>query len=242
MTAPEICILSSVNPDKQIDDDDYKAKMDIYQKKIKDLGYKLYARRKSVVIAYEGWDAAGKGGNIKRLTEDLDPRGYEVAPIAAPTSEELSHHYLWRFYNKMPKDGHITLFDRSWYGRVLVERVEGLCRQDEWQRAYREINDMELHMSNHGAVIFKFWLHVDKAEQLARFEARQADPAKQYKITEDDWRNREKWDDYERAVNEMLFKTDTAYAPWTIIESNNKKFARIKVLELVTKELESRLK
>lgn len=239
---PQISILSSVNPNKMISDEEYKKKLDHYQREISDLGYKLYTKRRSVIIVYEGWDAAGKGGNIKRLTEELDPRGYEVVPIAAPTQEELSHHYLWRFYKKLPKDGHIAIFDRSWYGRVMVERIEQYCGVAEWQRAYDEINSMERHLVNHGTILLKFWLHIDKDEQLARFEARQADPLKQYKITDEDWRNREKWDAYEKAVDEMLFRTSTGYAPWMIVESNYKKHARIKVLESVVKELRKKLR
>lgn len=235
---PSVSILDSVDLSKTISDEEYKEKIDYYQKKIRKLGYKMYTKRKSVVIVYEGWDAAGKGGNIKRLTQKLDPRGYEVVPIASPSKEELDHHYLWRFWNKMPKDGHLAIFDRSWYGRVMVERIEGFCSESEWKRAYREINDMELHMANHGTFIVKFWLHIDKDEQLARFKSRQEDPLKQYKITDEDWRNRDKWDKYETAVNEMLFRTSTEYAPWVIVESNNKKYARIKVLKYVVENLE----
>ncbi len=237
-----ISILSSIDLDKTISDEEYKEKIKFYQKKISDIGYKLYTKRRSVVMVYEGWDAAGKGGNIKRLTEELDPRGYEVVPIAKPTQEELDHHYLWRFFNKMPKDGHIGIFDRSWYGRVLVERLEGFCSTKSWQHAYKEINDMELHLSNHGVIIFKFWFQIDKETQLKRFTDRENDSNKSYKMTDEDWRNREKWDLYEKAIDEMLFKTNTSYAPWVIIESNNKKYARIKVLEIVTGELEKALK
>ena len=235
-------ILSSINPDKDISQEEYKEKLNYYQKKISYLGYKLYAKRRPVVIVYEGWDAAGKGGNIRRLTQRLDPRGYEVIPVAAPSHEELAHHYLWRFWKSIPKDGHIAIFDRSWYGRVLVERVEGFCTDIEWQRAYREINDMEMHLHNHGTIIFKFWLHIDKDEQLKRFQMRESDVLKQYKITDEDWRNRDKWELYEKAVDEMLFRTSTSYAPWTVVESNNKKYARIKTLKLVVETLEKELK
>jgi polyphosphate kinase 2 (PPK2 family) len=206
-----------------------------------ELGFKLYTKRRSVVMVYEGWDAAGKGGNIKRMTQELDPRGYEVVPVPAPTQDELNHHYLWRFWKKMPKDGHCAIFDRSWYGRVMVERIEGFCTAEEWQRAYKEINDMEKHMVNHGVILFKFWIHIDKEEQLKRFQLRQADPLKQYKITDEDWRNREKWDQYEKAVDEMLWRTNTEYAKWRVIESNDKKYARIKTLEYVVNELERQL-
>jgi len=242
VTPQEISILRAVDLDKTISDNEYKEKLKYYQNKMAILGFKLYTKRRPVVIVYEGWDAAGKGGNIKRLTQELDPRGYEVIPIAAPSAEELSHHYLWRFWNKMPKGGHIGIFDRSWYGRVMVERIEGFCSQDEWQRAFQEINDMERHMANHGAIVLKFWMHIDQEEQLRRFTARQEEPSKQYKITDEDWRNREKWDQYERAVDEMLFRTNMDYAPWTVVEANDKKYARIKVLEHVTRVLEKKLK
>jgi len=234
-------ILKNVDLDKTISNEEYNKKLQFLQSKLSNLCYKMYAKRTSVVIVYEGWDAAGKGGNIKRLTQELDPRGYEVVPISAPTDEELRHQYLWRFWNKLPKDGHLTIFDRSWYGRVLVERVEGFATESEWRRAYQEINDMELHLANHGVVIFKFWVHIDKSEQLARFESRKVNEWKQHKLTDDDWRNRDKWGDYEAAVNEMINKTNTAHAPWVIIESNNKKYARIKTLEIVTEQLERML-
>jgi len=232
-----VSVFNGVELQKDIDDNEYKKKLAKLHAEIKKICYDLYKNRKSVVIVFEGWDAAGKGGSIKRLTEELDPRGYEVIPVPAPTAEELNHHYLWRFWKKMPKDGHIAIFDRSWYGRVMVERVEGFCTDAEWNRAYKEINDMESTIANHGTVIIKFWLHIDKDEQLARFTSRQNDPLKQYKITEEDWRNREKWDDYEVAVNDMINLTDTTHAPWYIIESNSKKYARVKVLEIVVNTL-----
>jgi len=235
-------ILSKIQPDETIENDEYKLALKEYQGRIRLLGNKMYAKRRSVVIVYEGWDAAGKGGNIKRLTSEMDPRGYAVVPIAAPNPHELSRHYLWRFMVKMPKDGHLTIFDRSWYGRVLVERVEGLTPEPIWRRSYGEINDMEQHLVGHGTVILKFWLHIDKEEQLRRFESRKNDPLKQHKITEEDWRNREKWDLYEAAVDEMLHRTHNSYAPWIIVESNCKKYARIKVLQTVTDALEDALR
>ena len=235
-------ILRSIEPDKEMPQDEYKEKLSYYQKKLAGLEHKLYIKRTPVVIVYEGWDAAGKGGNIRRLTRELDPRGFEWLPISAPSREELERHYLWRFWKAMPKDGHIAIFDRSWYGRVLVERVEGFCSEKEWRRAYQEINDMETHLYNHGTVIIKFWLHIDKEEQLRRFHARETDPYKQFKITEEDWRNREKWDDYEKAVDEMIFRTNKKHAPWIVVESNNKKYARVKTLEIVVDALEERLK
>jgi len=234
--------LAAVDLSKSISNQEYKEKLTFYQNRIAHLGFKLYKKRCPVVIVFEGWDAAGKGGNIKRLVQELDPRGYEVVPIAAPTQEELGHHYLWRFWKKMPKDGHLTIFDRSWYGRVLVERVEKLATEAEWRRAYKEINDMEQHLCNHGTVIFKFWVHVDMDEQLRRFEERRGNPLKQHKINDEDWRNRGKWEDYESAVNDMIALTSTERAPWTIIESNSKKYARVKVLEYVTDKLEMMLR
>lgn len=196
----------------------------------------------NVVIAYEGWDAAGKGGNIKRLTEALDPRGYEVHPIASPEPYAKARHYLWRFWTRLPKDGHIAIFDRTWYGRVMVERLEGFCSENDWQRAYNEINEFERELTDWGAVVIKFWVQIDKQTQLLRFNERQNDPAKQWKITEEDWRNREKWDVYETAVNEMLQKTSTANAPWHILESVDKKYARIKALQITADTLEKALR
>lgn len=235
-------ILSSIDLTKTIDKAEYDAKLKEYQARIRDLEHEIYKRKIPVIIAYEGWDAAGKGGNIKRLTENLDPRGYVVVPISSPTQEELNHHYLWRFWREIPKTGHITIFDRTWYGRVLVERVEGYCSEEEWKRAYKEINEMEKQLVNFGAVVIKFWLHISKEEQLNRFELREKTPEKQWKITDEDWRNREKWSKYETAVDEMLIKTDTTYAPWTIIESNDKRYARIKALKTVIDALEAKLR
>ncbi len=237
-----INILSAVNPDRDISDSEYKHRLSKLQAKLSEQASRNYTLRRPIVVVYEGWDASGKGGNIKRLTAKLDPRSYEVVPIAAPTAEELAHHYLWRFYTKVPKDGHFAIFDRSWYGRVLVERVEKLTPVDVWMRAYKEMNDFELHLANHGTIIFKFWMHIDKDEQLRRFTERQNNPLKQHKITDEDWRNREKWDQYATAVDDMLFRTNTAYAPWIIIEANNKKYARLKTLEIITNELDIRLK
>jgi len=238
---PQAGILSAVNPNMKLKDKDYKECLESLQSRISNMGNTLYKARRSVVIVYEGWDAAGKGGNIKRLTEPLDPRSYDVIPIGAPSAIELDHHYLWRFMNRMPKDGHMAIFDRSWYGRVMVERVENFTPYERCQDAYQEINDMERHLVNHGTIIFKFWLHIDKNEQLQRFEARKNDPTKHYKITDEDWRNREKWEEYENVIDEMLLKTSTICAPWTIVESNDKKYARIKTLEIVVEELEKQL-
>jgi polyphosphate kinase 2 (PPK2 family) len=204
--------------------------------------HQCYEQRVPVVIVYEGVDAGGKGGNIRRLVAEMDPRGYEVVPIGAPTPQELAHHYLWRFWKRLPKDGHFAIFDRSWYGRVLVERVEGFCEPEEWQRAYQEINEFEKTLRDHGTAIFKFWLHIDQDEQLNRFRRRQDRPDKRWKITEEDWRNREKWDQNLHAAADMIRRTNTEHAPWTIIESNDKRYARVKALRTVVLGLEKHLK
>jgi AMP-polyphosphate phosphotransferase len=229
--------LDHVDLSKSLTPEEYAARLKKAQAALRELEHELYARRVPVVIAYEGWDAAGKGGNIRRLTQNLDPRGYEVVPVAAPNDIEKAHHYLWRFWAQMPKAGHITIFDRTWYGRVLVERVEGYCSEAQWRRAYREINAMEQHLAHFGAVVLKFWLHIDPHEQLRRFREREGMSHKQWKITDDDWRNREKLDQYREAVEEMLYRTSTPYAPWTIVESNCKRHARVKVLETVCKAI-----
>lgn len=233
--------LSEISLDKELSEEEYKKELKNLQSKLSELHNKLYRRKIPVVIAYEGWDAAGKGGNIKRITGALDPRGFEVHPIASPLPNEKARHYLWRFWNRLPKTGHIAIFDRTWYGRVMVERLEGFCSENEWQRAYNEINEFEKELSDWGAVIIKFWVQIDKDTQLARFEERQNTPEKQWKITDEDWRNREKWDLYETAVNEMLKKTNTTYAPWHVLESNDKKYARIKALKIVIDAIEAAL-
>lgn len=234
--------LSDISLDKELSQEEYKEKLDRCQSRLWELHNELYRRKVPVVIAYEGWDAAGKGGNIKRITEALDPRGFEVHPIASPEPHEKARHYLWRFWNRLPKTGHIAIFDRTWYGRVMVERLEGFCSENDWQRAYNEINEFEKELSDWGAVILKFWVQIDKDTQLRRFNEREHTPEKRWKITDEDWRNREKWDLYEDAVNEMLKKTNTSYAPWHILESNDKKYARIKALEIVIDEVEKKLK
>jgi len=235
-------VLASVDANQHIENAAYKEELDFLQARMTRLGHKMYLKRRPCVIAFEGWDASGKGGGIKRLVAELDPRSYAVVPIEAPTPHELGRHYLWRFMRRMPKDGHFTIFDRSWYGRVLIERVDELTPEPIWRRAYDEINEMEAHLTNHGTVLLKFWLHIDKDEQLKRFEARQANPAKQHKLTAADWQNRNNWEKYEIATDEMFAKTDTPHAPWFIVESNNKKFARIKILQTVTDALEAALK
>ncbi len=233
--------LSGVDLTKTMEKEEYKEKLDKLQKRLEFLHSELYRLRIPVILGFEGWDAGGKGGAIKRLTSHLDPRGYAVYPTPAPNDIEKAHHYLWRFWIHMPKDGHIAIFDRTWYGRVMVERIEGFCSEDDWKRAYQEINQMERHLANWGAVILKFWMHIDKDEQERRFTERQNTPEKQWKITDEDWRNRAKWDQYEEAVNEMLVRTSTTYAPWIIVEGNSKYYARVKVLETVIGALEDKI-
>ena len=235
-------VLSGIDLSKSLTEEEYKTRLKKLQKRLAELHSELYRLRIPVVIGFEGWDAGGKGGAIKRLTSNLDPRGYRVNPTAAPNDIEKVHHYLWRFWNNVPKAGHIAIFDRTWYGRVMVERIEEFCSEAQWRRAYQEINEMESHMANAGAVVLKFWLHIDKDEQERRFRERQANPAKQWKITDEDWRSREKWDQYEEAVNEMLIRTSTTYAPWIVVEGNDKRYARVKVLQTVVDALEKKIK
>ena len=195
-----------------------------------------------VMIVFEGMGAAGKGVQINRLVQALDPRGFSVYASNSSSEEERMRPFLWRFWIKTPANGRIAIFDRSWYGRVMVERLEGFCSENDWRRAFTEMNEFEHTLTEWGAVVIKFWLHIDKDEQLARFTLRQQTPEKQWKITDEDWRNREKWDQYEVAVNDMLKYTSTDFAPWNIIESNNKKFARIKALKIIIRALEDRLR
>ncbi len=234
--------LSEIALDQTIEEGEYKSELKCLQSQLQELHNRLYRMKVPVVILYEGWDAAGKGGNIKRITEALDPRGFEVHPIASPEPHEKARHYLWRFWTKLPKTGHIAIFDRSWYGRVMVERLEGFCSENDWKRAYNEMNEFEKELHDWGAVIIKFWVQIDKDTQLERFENRRDTPEKRWKITDEDWRNRGKWDAYEEAVNEMIEKTSTAYAPWHILESVDKKYARIKALKIVIEEIQKALK
>ena len=233
--------LNEIALDVSIDDEKYNKELKELQAELADLHNYIYHKKIPVVIAYEGWDAAGKGGNIKRLTSALDPRGFEVHPIASPEPAEKNRHYLWRFWKRLPKDGHIAVFDRTWYGRVMVERLEGFCSENDWQRAYNEINEFEKELTDWGAIVIKFWVQIDKDTQLKRFTDRQNTPEKQWKITDEDWRNREKWDMYEDAVNEMIQKTSTEFAPWHILESNDKHYARIKALKTVINAIKERM-
>ncbi len=218
--------------------EDYKSKLKAMQKKLGKLQFDLFEKDISMVLCFEGWDAAGKGGTIRRLSQSFDPRGFRVIPSASPTAEEKAHHHLWRYWNALPQKGHIALFDRTWYGRVMVERIEGFCSKEQWQRAYEEINLFEQSLVDHRTIVIKFWMQIDQAEQLKRFTARQNNPQKQWKITDEDWRNREKWAEYETSVNEMIQKTSTADAPWIVVEGNNKQYARLKVLQTVIDTME----
>ncbi|MDE0768054.1 MAG: hypothetical protein OSB19_06650 [Opitutaceae bacterium] len=234
--------LSEVKFKAPMDRAEYKQTLKLRQERIHEIVHEFHSSKIPVVMVYCGWDAAGKGSCIKRLVQGIDPRAYSVNPIGAPTTDELRQHYLWRFWKEFPQRGRIKIFDRSWYGRVLVERVEGLCSKDEWQRAYREINEMEAHLADYGTVVIKFWLHIDKDTQAKRFEARKSNPFKQWKITDEDWRNREKWDLYAEAVNEMIKKTDKPHAPWDIVPSVCKMRARIQTIDITIKRMEQALK
>lgn len=229
-------MLETIDLSLSLDRPQYEQELIKYQVALHDLGYQVYVQQRPVAIIFEGWDAAGKGGAIKRVTEKLDPRGYVVYSIAAPEGEDASRHYLYRFWRRLPETGQIAIFDRSWYGRVMVERIEGFCTEDAWKRAYREINQFERQLVDFGMILFKFWVHISKEEQLRRFESRSTDLLRHWKLTEEDWRNREKWDIYEDIVNEMLLKTSTVTAPWTIVEGDSKLFARIKVLRTLVEK------
>ncbi len=233
--------LSRVNLKASLDYEEYRKHLEQLQAKLNRLVIRT-RERFSAVLVFEGWDAAGKGGVIRRITNAMFAEDYRVIPIAAPTDEEKKHHYLWRFWRHIPRDGNMVIFDRSWYGRVLVERVEGFASQREWQNAYFEINDFEKQLVEHGIVVSKFWLHIDPDEQLRRFKDREKTGYKKYKITDEDYRNREKWDEYSTAANEMFEKTSTSEAPWYLVSANDKRWARIKVLETVVNALMERLK
>ena len=234
--------LAEVDLNRVIDRELYSQRLRAAQNDLSRLHNTMYKQRVTAAMVFEGWDAAGKGGAIKRTVAPLDPRGYKVAPYGAPNDIEKAHHYLWRFWNEVPKAGHLTVFDRSWYGRVMVERVEGFCTTADWKRAFGEINDFEKQLVDSGIVLLKFWLHIDQDEQLKRFELRTNTPEKKWKITDEDWRNREKWSQYLDAVDEMLIRTSTEYAPWTIVEAVDKLYSRIKVIETVRDRLASALK
>ncbi len=221
--------------------DHYRERMKEGHLRLLQLQHALKGSKRSVIIVVEGPDAAGKGGAIKRLVERLDPRHIRVYSTIKPTTEEYARHYLWRFWNKLPSRGELAIFDRSWYGRVLVERVEGFCTKDEWKRAYRELNEFERVLQDDGTILVKMWLHITKEEQMKRFKKRQADPMKRWKMNEEDWRNRNRWNDYVKAAEEMFVRTSPRSAPWHVIPANYKWFARVRVLETVCERLTAAL-
>lgn len=234
-------LLSTLDLSQALPKKAYKAALREQQNRLSRLFRRAAERGVSSIVVLEGWDAAGKGGIIRRIVPAMDARHYQVIQVAAPTDEERAHHYLWRFWRHIPRAGNTTLYDRSWYGRVLVERVEGLCSEAEWLRAYAEIDDFEQQLAEHGICLVKFWLHIDPDEQLRRFQERERIPWKQYKITEEDYRNRERWPLYEHAVNDMVERTSTGFAPWTLVEANDKRHARIKALKTFCERLEAAL-
>lgn len=234
-------VLAGVDLTLSLTREEYEERLKKLQERLLYLHNEMYRHRIPVILAFEGWDAGGKGGAIKRLTQALDPRGYEVCPTSSPNDIERAHHYLWRFWEKVPKFGHMAIFDRTWYGRVMVERIEGFCTSEEWKRAYSEINEMEESWVRAGYVVLKFWMQIDKDEQERRFNERMNNPLKQWKITDEDWRNRAKWDQYEQAVDEMIVKTSTRRAPWIVVSGNDKLYARIQVLQAVVDAIEERL-
>jgi polyphosphate kinase 2 (PPK2 family) len=220
-------MLERVDLKKKLSRDDYDQQLGKLQLRLRELEFQLFKRRVPVLCVFEGWDAAGKGGAIKRITETMDPRGFTVASFAAPHGEERTHHYLWRFWRNLPPQGKFAIFDRSYYGRVLVERVE--------------VNEFEDAQTSAGMVICKYWLHISKTEQLRRFKNREVDPYRSYKLTDEDWRNRARWDEYERAVEDMLLHTSTQAAPWTVVEAEDKYFARVRVLRTLVEAVERRI-
>jgi len=237
-------MLETLDLNRKLDREEYIRQLARRQIQMRELGFQVYQQKRPVVLVFEGWDAAGKGGVIKRVTEKLDPRGFVVYPISAPHGEDKTKHYLYRFWRRLPERGTIAIFDRSWYGRVLVERVEGFAKENEWKRAFKEINAFERQLHDFQTIVVKFWLHISREEQLKRFEERQQIGYKAWKLTDEDWRNREKWGAYEDAAEEMLVKTSTTLAPWTLVEANDKYWARVKVLsrlvEVLSKELNHR--
>lgn len=232
-------VLAALDSTLTVDEDTYDRELEHWQGRLAKLVRRAKFASRSLVVVFEGVDAAGKGGAIRRVTAPVDPRLYQVVAIAAPTDEERARPYLWRFWRHLPRLGKIVVFDRSWYGRVLVERVEGYCTTSDWMRAYSEINDFEEQLVERGAIIVKLWLHITQEEQLRRFEERQQEARKRHKIGPDDWRNREKWPRYEQAVTDMIDRTSTEFAPWDLIEANDKNFARVKILRTICERLEA---
>ncbi|MCB1698137.1 MAG: polyphosphate:AMP phosphotransferase [Pseudomonadales bacterium] len=241
VTGPQPTVLNSVDLALDLKGDEYREKLEHCQAQLRDLGWLAYQQKRSVVAVFEGWDAAGKGSAIRRVTRAIDPRLFRLVQFSAPTDEERAHHYLWRFWRQLQRDGRCTFYDRSWYGRVLVERVEQFAAPAEWQRAYSEINRFERQLVEHGIILLKFWIHISKEEQEKRFLARQNTAHKQHKLTDDDWRNREKWHEYELAVDQMVSRTSTHHAPWTLVAGNSKPYARIQILETFCRTIGSAL-
>src|ERR1039458_1227142 len=235
-------MLETVDLTRALDRDAYVREVTRRQIQLRELGYQIYLRKRPVVIAFEGWDAGGKGGAIKRITEKLDPRGYVVYPIAAPQGEDKTRHYLYRFWRRLPERGQIAIFGRSWSRPLLVERVEGFAKEEAWKRAFKEINSFERQLKDFGTILEKGWNHIHREEECRRCEERKAIGYKSWKLTEEDWRNRQKWSVYEEAVEEMLVKTSTKTAPWCLVEGNDKYWARVKVLsglvEILSAELD----
>jgi AMP-polyphosphate phosphotransferase len=231
-------VLDQIDPCARLPEKRYWKRIRELQVRLRELHFRMYEEQVPVLAVFEGWDAAGKGGAIKRITETLEPRGYTVSSFSAPRGEERTHHYLWRFWRALPRAGHLGIFDRSYYGRLLVERVEGFCAASEWSRAYREINEFEAHQASFGMVICKFWLHISREEQLRRFKDRERDPFRSHKLTAEDWRNRARWAEYAEAVEDMLAKTSTPEASWTVVPADDKYFARVAVLDALAKAVE----
>ncbi|MEO6053941.1 MAG: UDP-galactose-lipid carrier transferase [Chthoniobacterales bacterium] len=242
MSSSKRIVLDKLNQEWSLDQEEYKRKLKEYQLNMLNLQLRLRETKRTVIVVVEGPDAAGKGGAIKRIVEKLDPRLLRVYSIIKPTPEEYQHHYLWRFWNRLPSYGQMVVFDRSWYGRVLVERVEGFATNAEWQRAYQEINEFERTLTDDGAIIIKLYFHITKQEQLARFKRREGDPYKHWKITDEDWRNRRKWNLHNKAAEDMFIKTSTPNAPWTVIPANYKWYTRVKVLKTVHEQISKFLK
>jgi AMP-polyphosphate phosphotransferase len=236
-------MLEKIEINKKLTSQEYNKELVPLQMQLMALEHELYIKQRCLIVVFEGWDAAGKGGAIKRLTEKLDSRGYEVYPIAAPEGEDKSHQYLWRFWRRLkpPAEKQVQIFDRSWYGRVMVERVEGFCSEAAWKRSYREINEFERQLVSSGFILAKFWLQISQEEQLARFKEREDNPTKSWKLTPEDWRNRDKWPQYNQALTDMLLKTSTLIAPWTVVEANDKYYARIKILRTLVDSLSREL-
>lgn len=233
--------LQALALDQKLSEEDYEAKRDKWLGRLNRAVRAAAEARRSIVWVFEGWDAAGKGGAIRRLTSAIDARDCRVIPVSKPSDEEKSHHYLWRFWRHVPRAGRVTVYDRSWYGRVLVERLEGFCREEEWRRAYAELNDFEQQLTEHGTIVLKFWLHLSRAEQLRRFRHREDTDYKRHKINAEDWRNRRKWHGYEVAVGDMLALTDRANAPWHLVPADNKRFARLEILRVSCKQIAAAL-